>query len=139
MIYSTHRLVESILIHGSLRVYDLIAVVVPKEETFVPWAQKIIGNSDAGFDELCKDERVADAMARELRKHGAKSKTSTPVVIAHVYLESRDFVQIDREFLTLSRKVRRFKILQHYDSVIDGLFKRMEKPIDLNVDTVGNA
>ncbi|KAJ2385614.1 medium-chain fatty acid-CoA ligase faa2 [Coemansia sp. RSA 2603] len=139
MFYSTHRLVESILIHVSNLAYDMVAVVVPKEETFVPWAQKIIGDSAVGFDELCKDQRVADAMATELRTHGANSKTSLPVVISHVHLESRDFGEIDPDFLTLSRKVRRFKILQHYDSVINGLFKKMETPIDLNVDTVGNA
>ncbi|KAJ1720840.1 medium-chain fatty acid-CoA ligase faa2 [Coemansia erecta] len=139
IIYGAHRLVDSVIIHGSLRAYDLIAIVVPKQETFVPWAQKIVGNTNAGLVELCKDERVADVMASELRAHGSKAKTSTPVVIGAVHLEPRDFAQIDREFLTLSRKLRRFKIIQYYDSVIDGLFQKLEKAIDLQIETPGSS
>ncbi|KAJ2783148.1 medium-chain fatty acid-CoA ligase faa2 [Coemansia interrupta] len=138
-IYGAHRLVESVVVHGSLRAYDLIAIVVPKQETFVPWAQKIVGNTDIGLAELCKDERVADAMASELRAHGSKTKTSTPVVIGAVHLEPRDFAQIDREFITLSRKIRRFKIIQYYDSVIDGLFKKLERSIDLQIKASGSS
>ncbi|KAJ1846211.1 medium-chain fatty acid-CoA ligase faa2, partial [Coemansia sp. RSA 2703] len=57
MIYSTHPLVGTLLIHGTLHAYDLIAIVVPKPETFVPWAQKIVGNKEAELAELCKDKR----------------------------------------------------------------------------------
>ncbi|KAJ2373780.1 medium-chain fatty acid-CoA ligase faa2, partial [Coemansia sp. RSA 2603] len=115
-IYSTHQLVNSIMIHGTLHAHDLIAIVVPKPETFVPWAQTIVGSKDADLAELCKDTRVADAMTQELKALGLRAKAPSRAAIGAVHLEPRPFDQIDREFLTLTRKLRRFKFVQYYDS-----------------------
>ncbi|KAJ1723381.1 medium-chain fatty acid-CoA ligase faa2 [Coemansia erecta] len=139
MIYSTHRLVDSILIHGTLHAYDLVAIVVPRSETFVPWAQNIVGNKDAELVELCKDERVADTMTEELRALGSRAKAPSKAVIGAVHLEPQAFGEIDREFLTLSLKLRRFKIVQYYDSVINDLCQKMGNDIDLQIKTSGNS
>ncbi|KAJ1724417.1 medium-chain fatty acid-CoA ligase faa2 [Coemansia erecta] len=139
MVYSTHRLVDSMLIHGSLHAYDLIAIVVPRSETFVPWAQNIVGNKDAELVELCKDDRVADAMAEELRAFGSSAKAPSPAVIGAVHLEPRAFGQVDRELLTISRKLRRFKIVQHYDAEIAGLYQKLGNAIDLQIEPSGSS
>ncbi|KAJ1722875.1 medium-chain fatty acid-CoA ligase faa2 [Coemansia erecta] len=139
MIYSTHQLVDSMMIHGTLHAHDLVAIVVPRPETFVPWAQKIVGNKDAELVELCKDERVASEMTRELRALGARAKAPSKAVIGAVHLEPRAFGDVDRDFLTLSRKLRRFKIVLHYDAVINDLCQKMGNDIDLQMKTSGSS
>ncbi|KAJ1719072.1 hypothetical protein LPJ53_006095, partial [Coemansia erecta] len=138
-LYGTHRLIDSVFIHGSLRAYDLIAIAVPRSETFVPWAQKIVGNADAGLVELCKDERISSAMVDELRTHVAKAKSPTLAAIGAVHLEPHGFANINVEFLTASLKLRRFKIVQHYDSVFDGLYQKLGQTTDPKVKISGSA
>ncbi|KAJ1722876.1 medium-chain fatty acid-CoA ligase faa2 [Coemansia erecta] len=139
MIYGTHRLVDSMLIHGTLLAFDLVAIVVPNREAFVPWAQRIVGNNNTELAELCKDKRVADAMTGELRALGSRAKAPSKAVIGAVHLEPQAFGQIDREFLTLSSKLRRFKIVQHYEAVINDLSQKMGNDIDLQMKTSGSS
>ncbi|KAJ1722905.1 medium-chain fatty acid-CoA ligase faa2 [Coemansia erecta] len=139
MAYGGHRLVGSVLIHGSMRSHDLVAIVVPKPETFVPWAQKIAGNRDVGLTELCKDERVVDAMTNEFRILASKAKVPLQALVGAVYLEPREFVQINRDFFTVALKLRRFKLFQHYESVIDGMYQKLAHMADSDIKTSGSS
>ncbi|KAJ2362700.1 hypothetical protein IW150_006939, partial [Coemansia sp. RSA 2607] len=88
---------------------------------------------------LCKDTRVADAMTQELKALGLRAKAPSRAAIGAVHLEPRPFDQIDREFLTLTRKLRRFKFVQYYDSVINDLSQKMGNDINLKIDSTQSS
>ncbi|KAJ2786838.1 medium-chain fatty acid-CoA ligase faa2 [Coemansia interrupta] len=138
MSYSKHKLVDAVFVHGSMRAFELIAIVVPKPETFIPWAQELIGDSKAGLADLCNNKKVVAEMVAVLRSHELAENVSAPALIGAVHLEPLPFDKINCNFLTASLKLRRFLIVKHYDTIFEGLYRSLPSTTDANDSTSKN-
>ncbi|KAJ1719566.1 medium-chain fatty acid-CoA ligase faa2 [Coemansia erecta] len=136
MAYKKHKLVDSIFVHGSMRAFELIAIVVPKPETFVPWAQALIGDSGATLAELCNNKKVIVEMVTALRAHGLKEKVPAPALIGAVHMEPLPFEKVDCNFFTTSLKTRRYLVIKHYNAIFEDLYKSLPSTTDANVSTL---
>ncbi|KAJ1719042.1 medium-chain fatty acid-CoA ligase faa2 [Coemansia erecta] len=133
MIYSGHHLIKSVFVYGCVRAYELVAIVVPEQLTFVPWARSIAGKADADLIELCKDEGVAKKITQELRMLASKHHIPPPEMIGAVHMEPVPLEQINREFYTSSLKIRRHIVNQHYKARFEELYSTLDCIIDPKV------
>ncbi|KAJ1859691.1 medium-chain fatty acid-CoA ligase faa2 [Coemansia sp. RSA 2703] len=132
MTYRKHKLVDSILVYGSMRALELVAIVVPKPKTFVSWAQTLIGESEASFAELCNNKIIVAAMANTLREHGLTAKVPPQALIGALYLEPLPFEKVDCNFFTTSHKLRRYMIIKHYRTIFECLQINLSSTTDEN-------
>ncbi|KAJ2355432.1 medium-chain fatty acid-CoA ligase faa2, partial [Coemansia sp. RSA 2610] len=102
-IYASHPLVQSVFIHGDELQRDLVGVVVPKSESFVPWACGIV---------------------KEL--HAVKAGLSVPEHINAIHCEPMPFENSPSRLLTSSAKLRRKVVSEHYQDEFDDLFAKLD-------------
>ncbi|KAJ1883363.1 medium-chain fatty acid-CoA ligase faa2 [Coemansia sp. RSA 1722] len=122
-IYQQHSLFKNLFIHGSERERELVAIVTPDPDAFVPWAKKL-----AQFDtieELCADQKVRDAVVEELKMLAARNNVPRPGYIAAVHLEPKPFEAVSGEFYTITLKVRRHIVKAHYKSTFASMYKTL--------------
>jgi long-chain acyl-CoA synthetase len=76
--YMTHPLLAQIFVYGSSLQSYLIAVVVPDLAQFARLCTRVTGSAVKEDEiermrELCNDQRVVDALLKELSKEGKKT------------------------------------------------------------------
>ncbi|KAJ2724442.1 medium-chain fatty acid-CoA ligase faa2 [Coemansia sp. Benny D115] len=123
--YNAHPLVQTSFVHGDEHERDLVAIVVPNPETFIPWAARIAPNTTPLVASLCADDRVIDAMTQNLRLHGAASSLSPQEQIRAVHLEPSTFESVNPLFFTSTFKIRRNVVTKHYQQVFEALFAKL--------------
>ncbi|KAJ1723807.1 medium-chain fatty acid-CoA ligase faa2 [Coemansia erecta] len=136
MIYRKHKLVDSVLVYGSMRALELVAIVVPKSETFVPWAQALIGDLGATLADLCNDKKVIVEMVTALRAHGLKENVPSQALIGALHLEPLPFDKVDFNFFTSSLKLRRYLVIKHYSTIFERLQQSPSNTTDANASTL---
>ncbi|KAJ1883252.1 medium-chain fatty acid-CoA ligase faa2 [Coemansia sp. RSA 1722] len=124
-VYTTNKLVQSTFIYGKEDECELIAVIIPDPEHFVPWAQALVGNNQMSLDDLCADEKVVKEMVRELKAHALKTNTSKAGTIGLVHLEPLPFAKVNPAFVTSSFKIRRPLVISHYKQVFEAMFEKL--------------
>ncbi|KAJ2040869.1 medium-chain fatty acid-CoA ligase faa2 [Coemansia sp. RSA 455] len=122
-VYSRCPLVQNIFVHGDSLQSKLVAVVVPDPETFLPWARKISGNSQASFGDLCADELVVGALLVELRKLGRESKLQGFEIVCQIYCEAEPFDIEGNKLLTSTFKLKRNVAKEYYRKQIDDMYR----------------
>ena len=60
---------SQLFVYGDSLKSDLVGIVVPNPETFVPWANERLGG-DYGFGELVKNKKVCDALLESIDQVG---------------------------------------------------------------------
>ncbi|KAJ2785610.1 medium-chain fatty acid-CoA ligase faa2 [Coemansia javaensis] len=129
-VYTKHPLVKSMLVHGAEDQRDLVAVVVPDAEKFVPWARRVAdvrkGAAEPPLAALCAQEEVVAALLRELRELAAASGLLAAEHIAAIHCEPEPFESRCAEFQTSTYKLRRRVVLEHYQSALDGLYSDLD-------------
>ncbi|KAI8323245.1 acetyl-CoA synthetase-like protein [Martensiomyces pterosporus] len=125
-VYSRHPLVLNILVHGDTLKSELVAVVVPDPETFIPWAAKITGNASTPMEQLVKNEQVVGALLAELRSHGSESRLHGFEIIRSLYCDSTPFDIEGNGLLTSTLKLKRDTATAYYRETIDALYSQIE-------------
>ncbi|KAJ2772588.1 medium-chain fatty acid-CoA ligase faa2 [Coemansia nantahalensis] len=126
--YTAHPLVRTIFVHGAMDQTDLVAIVVPEADRFLPWARRI-ARKDKNAPEptlaaLCADADVVDALLRELNAHAVKSGLTEPEVVGALHCDPEPFESRPTEFYTSTYKLVRRSVLQHYSAAIERMFAR---------------
>ncbi|KAJ1964545.1 medium-chain fatty acid-CoA ligase faa2 [Dipsacomyces acuminosporus] len=127
-VYGRHSLVEQVYVHGDSLKPDLVAVVVPDRETFVPWAQKITGNSSDGFESLTKDPKVVGSLLKELQGLGRKSKLQGYEIVKNLHCEHRPFDIESNGLLTSTFKLKRNAAKEYYAKQLEELYEQIQPP-----------
>ncbi len=108
------------MVYGDKRAY-LIAIIVPDAE----WVQKIIASEDgveAQADTLSwSDERVLHALKDVMKR--ANNELSSLERVRNIIIADEAFTP-QNEFMTVTLKLRRHLISQHYQTRIDDLYGR---------------
>lgn len=115
--------VLNVMVYGDNRPYN-VAVVAANVDAVKAWGAEN-GVSESDPDKLLANPKVRQLFKKELEEHGAKFKGFEEV--KDFALVSEDFT-VDNGMLTPSLKVKRRKVVERYQSLIDGLYaKKKEK------------
>ncbi|KAI9503823.1 hypothetical protein BX070DRAFT_177634, partial [Coemansia spiralis] len=121
--YSKHELVKEIFINGSIKERDLVAIVVPNEEKFVPWARGIVDNADnMSYEYLCANKDITQALVKELKLHASLNNLTFQGHVCAIYCDPMPFEKNSRGFYTSTFKLRRTIVLNHYRNQLAKLF-----------------
>lgn len=122
IIYAKSYLVGQIFVYGdSLQSY-LVAIVVP-EEAYIrkEWAHDHGYHKDSPFEEMCRDEKLKEAILDDMNKKGKEGKLMGFEVVKKIHLESNMWTTED--LLTPTQKLMRFQAKKRYIDIIGELYK----------------
>ncbi|MBX3205543.1 MAG: long-chain fatty acid--CoA ligase [Labilithrix sp.] len=128
--------VLNVMVHGDNKPYN-VALVVANVAAVKEWG-KDNGVSDSDADKLLANAKVRALFKKELDHYGEKFKGFEGV--KDFALVSEDFTT-DNGLLTPSLKVKRRKVFEKYESVIEALYtkKREKAPEDKKQKAEANA
>jgi long-chain acyl-CoA synthetase len=100
----------------------LVSVVIPEPETFLPFANALVGASvsigdNEGISKLCKDPKVIAAVIKELEKAGKAGALRGFEFVKRVHLTT-DAFSVDNGMMTPTFKVRRPQVAAHFSEQI---------------------
>ncbi|KAJ1949339.1 medium-chain fatty acid-CoA ligase faa2 [Linderina macrospora] len=122
IVYDRHSLVQQTFVHGDSNRSALVAIVVPDPETFVPWAQNLVGNSSAELAELSSSQQVNEALLRSLIEHGRDKKLQGFEIVRAIHIEPTPFDIDKNQLLSSTLKLKRHFAAQYYRETIDNLY-----------------
>ncbi|KAJ3216540.1 Long chain acyl-CoA synthetase 7 peroxisomal [Dinochytrium kinnereticum] len=119
IVYQKHELVAQAFVYGDSLQATLVGVVVPDEETFVPWAKS--KGVDKPFAELVKDATLTKTLLKLLEEHGKKDGLKGFENIKALHLDSTLF-SVDNNLLTPTFKLKRFEAKKLYQAQITAMY-----------------
>ncbi|KAI9144437.1 hypothetical protein BKA69DRAFT_1112327 [Paraphysoderma sedebokerense] len=136
-VYLQCPLLMQVFVHGDSLQSELVGVVVPNPDNFVPWLKSI---GFAGpFEEACKDANVKSKLHHEMDKVGKKLKLRGFEFVKLIHIEPNPFT-VDNGLITPTFKLKRPQALQRYRKEIDAMYKLLETTkADSGNGTVGSA
>jgi long-chain acyl-CoA synthetase len=118
--------VLNVMVHGDNKPFN-VALLVANVDALKTWGQEN-GVTESDPEKLCAHSKVRALLKGEIDKYGEKFKGFEGV---------KDFALIPEDFttengmLTPSLKVKRRKVFERYESVIEGLYtKKKDKPAE---------
>ena len=116
-------------VHGDSLQTCLVAVFGVQPDIFAPYASKILGKTIAPTDIeaikiACNDQRVADAIQKDLEEVGKKNKFAGYERVKALHLAVEPFT-IDNETLTPTLKLKRPVAKKLYRGLLDELYARV--------------
>ncbi|KAK9079769.1 hypothetical protein SSX86_001442 [Deinandra increscens subsp. villosa] len=123
-IYGLAPAVDEVWVYGNSFESCLVAVVNPNKRAIEKWASSSDVSGD--FDSLCHNPKAKEYILGELNKIGKEKKLKGFEFIKAVELDPVPF-DIDRDLLTPTLKKKRPQMLKHYQSIIDEMYKNMNK------------
>ncbi|KAG0359710.1 Long chain acyl-CoA synthetase 7 peroxisomal, partial [Gamsiella multidivaricata] len=123
------NLVQQIYVHGDSLESTLVAVMVPEPETFLPFANTLVGASVTagdleGIDKLCRDPKVILAVNKELEKAGKAGALRGFEFVKRVYLTT-DAFSVDNGMMTPTFKVRRPQVAEYFKEQIKTMYEHI--------------
>ncbi|KAG0307043.1 hypothetical protein BGZ98_001190 [Dissophora globulifera] len=121
------NLVLQIYVHGDSLESTLVSVLIPEPETFLPFANAIVGSSvtagDAeGISKLCKEPKVILAVTKELEKAGKAGSLRGFEMVKRVHLTTDAFT-VDNGMITPTFKVRRPQVAEYFQEQIKAMYE----------------
>lgn len=113
--------VANVMVYGDNRPYN-VALIVANVDALKGWAAE--NGVSGGLDALLANPKVRELYAAELEAHGAKFKGFEGV--KEFALVGEDFT-VENGMLTPSLKVKRRKVFEAHQAVIEGLYAKKSK------------
>ncbi|KAI9505165.1 medium-chain fatty acid-CoA ligase faa2 [Coemansia sp. RSA 1358] len=126
-VYNRHPLVHDIFIYSDPAHAELVAIVVPVPESFLPLAREITDNKWATMEDLANDEQVRSAILIVLYQHGKKARLRSCEMIAEVFCDTTPFDIEANGLLTSTYKLRRHFAAKYYKKQIDDMYRRVDE------------
>ncbi|KAG7165325.1 long-chain-fatty-acid--CoA ligase 4-like [Homarus americanus] len=118
--------VENICVFADSTKDKTVAVVVPSAERLWKVAASVgIDKDTVTIEELCADERVKEAILKELQSHGKKCGLTRWEVPAAVYLTLEPWTP-DTGLVTAALKLRRKQLSHHYEHRVHDMYSRLD-------------
>eukprot|EP01006_Ploeotia_vitrea_P030525 TRINITY_DN62918_c0_g1_i1.p1 TRINITY_DN62918_c0_g1~~TRINITY_DN62918_c0_g1_i1.p1 ORF type:complete len:686 (+),score=60.63 TRINITY_DN62918_c0_g1_i1:23-2059(+) len=117
-------LIAQAFVHGDSLQSQLVAVLVPDEETLMAWAKK--KGLDGNFAQLCQREEVKAALLASAVEESKRGKLHGFETVRAVHLES-SLWQPASDLLTPTFKLKRNVARQKYESEIANMYAALAK------------
>ncbi|KAF9390089.1 hypothetical protein CPB97_009986 [Podila verticillata] len=121
------NLIQQIFIGGNSLESTLVAVAVPEPETFLPFANAIVGTQVAmgdleGLAKLCTEPKIKAAYLKELEKAGKAGALRGFEFPKRVHLTT-DAFSVDNGMMTPTFKVRRPQVAEYFAEQIKAMYE----------------
>ncbi|KAJ2006307.1 medium-chain fatty acid-CoA ligase faa2 [Coemansia thaxteri] len=130
-VYNSHHLIQASFVHAQTSHAELVAIVVPDPDTFVPWARKVVSQPAASLDTLCASPAITKALLAALRSHATSAGLSADELAGAIYIEPVLFSTKNCGLTTLTHKLRRRAIAEHYAEKLSNMYAEMDKRDEL--------
>ncbi|KAK4300008.1 hypothetical protein Pmani_027765 [Petrolisthes manimaculis] len=118
--------VDNICVFADSTKDKTVAVVVPSADRLWKVASSVgIDQGTLTIEELCTDERIKQAILRELQSHGKKCGLNRWEVPAAVYLTLEPWTP-DTGLVTAALKLRRKQLSHHYEHSVHDMYSRLD-------------
>lgn len=118
--------VENICVFADSTKDKTVAVVVPTVDRLHNIAAGVgLNDKTLTIEELCADDRVKDAILKELQNHGKKCGLTRWEVPAAVYLTLEPWTP-DTGLVTAALKLRRKQLNNHYEHSVHDMYSRLD-------------
>ncbi|OLY80138.1 Fatty acyl-CoA synthetase A [Smittium mucronatum] len=107
----------------------LVAIVVPDELMFIPWAQKILSKSSDGaesngtFQQLAQNETVRSTLLASIQETCRSSGLNGFEIVKSILIEHVPFDVENNMLITPTFKLKRFDAAKYYKLAIDKLYQ----------------
>eukprot|EP00743_Colponemidia_sp_Colp-15_P005852 GILK01006290.1.p1 GENE.GILK01006290.1~~GILK01006290.1.p1 ORF type:complete len:687 (+),score=122.15 GILK01006290.1:37-2061(+) len=118
-VYIQCPLVAQVFVYGDSLKAHLIAIVVPNQDTLIPWAAS--HNVEGDFKFLCSHPEVNKLLLQEMNNVGKQLKLRGFEFVKSIFLESEPFSP-ENGLLTPTFKLKRHDAKQKYQTQIDALY-----------------
>lgn len=121
------NLIQQIFIGGNSLESTLVAVAVPEPETFLPFANAIVGTQVTmgdleGLAKLCTEPKIKAAYLKELEKAGKAGALRGFEFPKRVHL-TIDAFSVDNGMMTPTFKVRRPQVAEYFAEQIKAMYE----------------
>ncbi|KAI8869438.1 acetyl-CoA synthetase-like protein [Ramicandelaber brevisporus] len=112
-VYSLSTLVEQMYVHGNSLESQLVAIIVPDEDSFVAWSRKLVHDTD-----------VRKALLKELDKIGKEHKLGGFEQVKAIRIES-EMMSIENGLFTPTMKIKRHECAKYYARQIKEMYDEL--------------
>ncbi|KNE67637.1 hypothetical protein AMAG_12091 [Allomyces macrogynus ATCC 38327] len=123
-VYLKHDLVAQAFVYGDSLQPALVGVIVPDEETFLPWAKAQGYEPSATMAELVQVPELKKKFLQLLVAHGKKYKLNGFEQVRAIYLEADPFT-VENTLLTPTFKLRRPNAKEYYQVQINDMYAQL--------------
>ncbi|KAJ2705337.1 medium-chain fatty acid-CoA ligase faa2 [Coemansia sp. IMI 203386] len=126
-IYTSHPIVDTVIVSADDHEDELIAIVVPRAEKFVAWAHGIAPEgSKADLVDLCANKLIAAAVAEELNSLARSSGIPQTHKIDTVYLELKMSSLVTSDIFTETFSICRRSVADCYLPALNNFRKALD-------------
>ncbi|KAF0474609.1 acetyl-CoA synthetase-like protein [Gigaspora margarita] len=127
-IYLQESLISQIFVHGDPNQRFLVAIIVPYDKHFIPWASQIVKGLD--YEALMKNNVIINEFLKRLHTLGKINGLNGFEQVKAIHLDTISF-SIENGLLTPTMKVKRREVEQHYKKIFDKLYKNLANKSNL--------
>lgn len=124
-VFVTMGCIGQIFVHGESVKSALVAIVVPDEETIVPWCKEHGVALSANFKEHCESKKVRKQILKQMAEFGKKHGLASFEIPKRIKLSS-DAFSVENDLLTPTLKSKRKMIYEKYASDLQELCDEIE-------------
>ncbi|KAI8815019.1 hypothetical protein BJ742DRAFT_782010 [Cladochytrium replicatum] len=124
-VYIKHELVAQAFVYGDSLQAQLVAIIVPDEETFVKWADGKFG-AGRGYAKHAADDAVRKALCKELEAFGKKNDLKGFENIKALYIDTKEF-SMENGLFTPTFKLKRHEAKKYYETQIAEMYAELTK------------
>ncbi|GAQ86175.1 Long-Chain Acyl-CoA Synthetase [Klebsormidium nitens] len=121
-VYGSTPGVEAIWVYGNSYEYALVAVVVPLQGPLQDWAES--QGISLEWEQLCRDPRTKKHILEQLKTTAQAKKLKGFEFIKNLVVEPTP-LDMERDLLTPTYKIKRPKMLKYYQKEIDSLYQEI--------------
>ena len=120
IVYQRHELVAQAFVYGDSIQSTIVAVIVPNEETFLPWASKQGFNSKS-LEDLCKNDEVKKAVLKAITDFGKANGLKGFENVKNIHLSATLF-SVENNILSPTFKLKRHEAKKVYSTEIEQMY-----------------
>ena len=120
-------LIAQCFVYGDSLQSALVALVVPDEEPTLAWAAKDEKLAGASFPQICQSDSLQKAILQDIQRLSQESGLHGFETVRAIHVITSPF-SVENDLMTPTFKLKRQKIRDEYERVIDDLYASLPPP-----------
>ncbi|KCV71154.1 long-chain acyl-CoA synthetase [Fonticula alba] len=125
IVYGKAKYVAQVFVHGDSLKAFLVGIVIPDEETLMPWAKEQPHLAGKSFEEVCNDPAAVDLVLKDMVKTGKELDLKGFEQVKKIHLTPVQF-SVENDCMTPTFKLKRPQCKSFHQEVIDKMIAEVE-------------